>query len=257
MPKILKLLIGFGLLALVFFVWLFTFGIQTWIRGAASDEARKFPGLKLVPVALNNTLESPPTHNTAECSAYLLDLPWTDRQLPDDTKNSRGGCLFSNGQNMIMVHVGGPNDELNHFYVFPALRPINEQKYFGKDPPKTDYQLVKMALAITPDSLKRYGGWGSMERDSKLFDAKKKIVRDTGADDVIFFVATPVFQGFQFSAPESKPSVEVRLYNDQNKVTLQFLTTGKGKPLPQQDINLVMQSVCRDPNAITVSGGKN
>jgi hypothetical protein len=38
---------------------------------------------------------------------------------------------------------------------------------------------------------------------------------------------------------------------------LTFLTTGNGKPLPQQDINLVVQSVHRDPHAITVIGGKD
>jgi hypothetical protein len=256
-PKILKLLIGFGAVAIVFFVWLFTFGFQTWVRGEAVDQARRFPGLKLVPVALNNTLQSPAWGNTGECSAYLFDLPWAGKQIADDTANSRGGCVFSNGKNMITAYVGGPDDERNRFYVVPGLRPLMEQKYFGNDPPKTDYQFVNMVLAITPDSLPRYGGYSVIERDMKLIDEKKKIVRDTGADDVIYSISTPAFQGFQFSAPTGKASVEVRLYNDQNKVLLTFLTTGNGKPLPQQDINLVVQSVRRDPHAITVIGGKN
>lgn len=247
MPKVLKLLIGFGAVALVGCVWLFAFGIQGFIRREAVKETRQIPGLKLVPVALSNTLVSPASGNTGECGGYLLDLPWPEKQLPDTTPPSRGGCVFSNGKNMIIMYVGNPNDEINRFYGVASMRPLMEQKYFGNDAPKSEYELVKRVLASTPDSMPRYGGYTTIERDTKLFEAKKKIMRDTGTDDVIFDVSTPKFQGFQFSAPGAKASVEARLYNDKNRVTLQFMTTGKGKPLSQQDINSVLESVHRDP----------
>jgi hypothetical protein len=247
MPKILKLLIGFGALALVGFVWLFVFGIQAFLRNEAGRESHHMPGLKLVPVALDNTLVSPASGNYGECSGYLIQLPWPEKQLPSTTPPSRGGCVFSNAKNMITVYVGGPNEELNRFYVVPSLRPLMEQKYFGSDPPKNDYQFVKLVLAITPDTLPRYGGYSTIERDTKLFEVKRKIMLDTSPNDGIFNVSTPTFRGFQFNSPGGKASVEARLYNDQNELTLQFLTTGKGTPLPQPDINSVLESVHRDP----------
>ena len=89
MPKILKLLIGFGALALVGFVWLFVFGIQAFLRNEAGRESHHMPGLKLVPVALDNTLVSPASGNYGECSGYLIQLPWPEKQLPSTTPPSR------------------------------------------------------------------------------------------------------------------------------------------------------------------------
>jgi hypothetical protein len=256
-PKILKLLIAFGALALLCVLWLASCGFQMWLRSELNKQAIQFPGLKLTPIPLANTLVSPDSGNEAGCNGYVLDLPWPEKSLPSGEPNRRGACVFSNGQNMVMMYVGAPNEEINRFYGAPSMRPLLEQKYFGADPPRTNYEFVKRVLGVTPNTFPRYGGWMTLERDAKLFEQKKLIVRDTGADDVIYSVSTPSFQGFQFSSPSAKASVEVRLYSDKNKVTLQFLTTGKGKPLPQQDINAVVQSVKRDPRALMVEGGKN
>jgi hypothetical protein len=248
MPKVLKLLIGFGAVALLFFGWLFTFGIQTFVRGEASKLAQKHPGLRLTPVPLANTAVSLPG-NTENCNGYTIQMPWHGKEQPKNDVGGKSGCSFSDGRNIVAMYVGPSEQDLNNFYVIPSMRPLLEQKYFGNDPPKADYDLMKRVLAFTPDSLPRYGRWGEMELDEKLFDAKKTIIYDTGVDDVIYSLSTPAFQGFQFSKPGAKASVEVRLYSDQNKVTLTFLTTGKGTPLPQPDINVVVQSVRRDPNA--------
>jgi hypothetical protein len=254
MPRILKLLLGFGAVAVLLFAWLFTFGMQTWIRGQVAKETKRFPGLALTPVALPNPLPSQSWGNPGACSGYLVDLPWAGTGLTVDGSNGGPHCVFNSARNMIVMIVGRPSDELNRFYVIPSYRALMEQKYFGNDPPKNDYQFLKIVLAITPDSFPRYAGWSEMDLDMKLFQEKTRIMRDTGTDDVIYSISSPPFQGFQFSAPNAKASVEVRLYNDKNKVTLQFLTTGKGTPLPQSDINSVVQSLRRDPNAVVTSG---
>lgn len=248
MPKILKLLIGFGLLALIGVGWVFTFGIQMMMRSEAYKLAQRYPGLKLTPIPLANAAASPPG-NTENCNGYTIQMSWHGKEEPKNNVGGKSGCSFSDGKNIVAMYVGPPNQDLDNFYVIPSMRTLFEQKYFGTDPPKTDYELMKRVLATVPGSLPRHGGWGEIERDQKLYDAKKTIIFDTGVDDVIYSVSTPTFQGFQFSTPGAKASVEVRLYNDQNKVTLTFLTTGKGTPLPQPHINAVVQSVRRDPGA--------
>jgi hypothetical protein len=247
MPKILKLLIAFGAIALLLLAWFGIFGFQTWVRSEANKDAQKRPGMRLTPVPLTNTLVNPPG-NSESCYGYFVRMPWQGKAQPKNDLSGKAGCSFSDGKNIVAMYVGDADEDLNNFYVVPSMRNLLQQKYFGNDPPKTDFDLIQRVLAFTPDALPRHGGWGEIERDTKLLGEKKSIVNDTGVDDVIYSISTPALQGFQFSAPGAKASVEVRLYNDENKVTLTFLTTGKGAPLPQPSINTVVQSVRRDPS---------
>jgi hypothetical protein len=250
MPKILKFLIGLGALVVVAVICFFVFGLPALMRSTTLDQARRNPALRVTPTPLTDTAQNPAPGHTVEFDGFLIDFPWPAQPVPADVRDSNTG-LFTVGKQMITMYASGPGDELARFYVSPVFRQAMEAKYFGDDPPKNDYEFTRRVLAITPESLQRFNFWTEGERDLKLFDEKRNILRDAGGGDGIFSIATPLFRGFQFNTPKSKiASVDVRLYNEREKLYLTFLTQGDAPKATQPDINRIVQSIRRDPNYV-------
>jgi hypothetical protein len=246
MPKILKFLIGLGVVVVICLVTAWLFGVQWFAKWMVGKTASKNPLVRVVPKPLADTSINNAPGTDESYRNYSFEVPWKD--TPKVSNYGAGGSVYSFGPHTVTLYSLRPNGMIESL----KKNPQNQQNIdtlFEGDPPKTDYDFMRRILAITPDTFTWSMNKTEAVRDGTLLFVKTKNVPVEAASG-IFYVTTPEFHGFQYGVPESKETgVEVDLYSDRVLLKFTFRERG-GAPalIPQPDINRVVQSVRRGSN---------
>jgi hypothetical protein len=248
MPKLLKFLIGMGVVAVVCVVVVWVFGAQWLAKWATRKAALRHPVVLVVPKPLADTSTNDAPGTDESFGEYSFEVPWKD--TPKVDIYGAGGTTYSFGPHMITVYRRPPNE------MTAALEknPQNQQNLdnlFEGDRPKTDYELMRRILNVTPGTFTWSMSKIETMRDGMLLALKTNAAPAEGLSGM-FYLKTPEFQGFQFGVPEAKETgVVVDLYGKSALLKFTFRERG-GAPaiISQQDINRIVQSLHSGPNAI-------
>jgi hypothetical protein len=241
MPKILKVLIGLGVAAVVCVVVMWVLGAQWFAKVVSRKAALRHPVVLVVPKPLPDTTINNTPGTDEIFGAYSFEVPW--KEAPKVNEYGNGGSTYAFGERMVTVYQRPPDELIAQLQKNPQNQQ-NLDTLFEGDRPKTDYEFVRRILNVTPDTFTWSMSKMETMRDGMLLALKTSTAPVEGAYG-IFYVTTPEFHGFQYGVPEAKyAGVSVDLYND--NVLLKFtFREGGGTPaiIPQADINRIVQSV--------------
>ncbi len=246
MPKILKFLIGLGVVAFVCAVVAWVIGAQWFARWAVQRTAQRHPIVLVIPKPLADTSIDNAAGTDESFGAYSFETPW--KQTPKVDNYGDGGTTYSFGAHVVTIYQRPPDELISEFH----KNPQNEQNLnnlFEGDPPKTDLEFMRRILNVTPDNFTWSASKLETVRNGTLLALKTTTTPVEGASG-IFFVKTPEFQGFQYGVPEAKETgVSVDLYGKRVLLRFTFRERGGAAAItPQADINRVVQSVRSGPN---------
>jgi hypothetical protein len=115
---------------------------------------------------------------------------------------------------------------------------------FGEDVIKSDYNLERASLDLTPDSLSVFDSRMDSVRKGTLFLLKGVALLPESASGIFLF-ETPEFKGIELGNPESRQKHFVmELFNDDAKFLITFVNPKSGAGnISQEDANRVAQSI--------------
>jgi hypothetical protein len=244
MPKWARVLIGFGIAAVVGGTYLWLFGVQTGIALVVRYKFAPIPGIDKVPVALPDLSVSNIPHKKVSYTGYEVELPWDD---VDEQKNRTIGTIhvsyFRSG-NIFWFSSFPPKTFVNELTKSAKLDPQTLRQVFGEETIQSDYAFFRTMLAVTPRDISPF-----MPRQRAVAESMLLLIKAIAmpkADSGIFSIQTPDFQGFQFENPQIRQSkITDDLYSNDGGVELLFGLgpAGSGPGISQAEINRVVQSI--------------
>lgn len=244
MPKWARILIGFGIVAVVGGLYLWMFGVQTGMALMARYKFAPIPGIDKTPVALPDLSVSNIPHKKVSYSGYELELPWDD---VDEQKNRTIGTIhvsyFQSG-NIFWFSSFPPKNFVNELTKSAKFDPETLRQVFGEETIQSDYAFFRTMLAVTPRGIGPFTPRQRAVAGSMLLLIKA--IAMPKADSGIFAIQAEGFQGFQFENPQSQPfKIVDDLYSSEGGIELMFglKPAGSGPGISQAEINRVIQSI--------------
>jgi hypothetical protein len=257
MPKWMRVLIGFGIAAVMGGLYLWLFGVQTGMALVARYKFAPIPGIEKTPVALPDLSVSNIPHKKVSYSGYELELPWDDI---DEQRNRTIGKIhvsyFQSG-NIFWFSSFPPKTFVNELTKSAKLDPQTLRQVFGEETIQSDYAFFRTMLAVTPRDIGPF-----MPRQRAVAGSMLLLIKAIAmpkADSGIFAIQTPDFQGFQFQNPQSRQSkITDDLYSNDGGVELMFGIgpAGSGPGICQAEINRVIQSIHKVSSSRDEPGAK-
>jgi len=247
-PKVLKILIGIGIVAAIIAVPAIIFFAQIGGIAYAHYFAHGTPSVWVKPIPLTDSAMSPAAGSPLHYAGVTFSVPWTDLNT-DKVKKLDDGVLFGfRSDHGILINNDPPDVMIN------SVRRGTKGKHIFEDfngaPVRTDYEFERALANITPTSFSL-----TMAKQSAIFGnillmEKGATMNRIRASD-IFSVTTPEFVGFQYGRPGSSArAIQIHLFNNIRRVNI---VIGEHETTPpivtQADINLIVQTLRLDPAA--------
>jgi hypothetical protein len=176
---------------------------------------------------------------------YEFEAPWSDID-EGDTKvigKNKVVVVFWSG-NVISFWASPPNELLNGLFADGPMDGKRFGQMFGDDLIKSDYDLKRSLLELTPNDVTLFTPRNEAIRKSALIIMKQMALLP-GSDSGIFLFTTKEFKGIQYGDPRSSPKyLIVELFNDSANLRI---ICGNRMHSPasilQGELNRVTQSV--------------
>lgn len=204
---------------------------------------RKLPEAWETPVPLTDLSIASRPHRESSFCGYQFELPWDD---VDERKSKTVGSIqltAFRSMNGLWFSCFPRKSFVNEVIKNMKLDPVAFGRTYGAAS-ESDYNFYRMMLAVTPGSFTLFTPRQQFGRESSLLVLKAIAMPPT--DSGIFLVQTGRFRGFQFGAPQRRPSkITDELYTDDGGIELIFFQDqhSSAPAISQAEINRVVQSV--------------
>lgn len=240
-------LIGFGIVGLFAYFYLFNLAPSDWTKMALDP---KNPAMWKRPVALPDLAISNASGRKLSYFGWEFEVPWGDL---DPAKSELIGrpprqwqlIYFRSGRAIIFIR--HPADHWSKI-LYPSNATYLDKMYFrwlfGADA-SSDYAFTRAMLETTPDQLTSFTFGTTRGRLTLLLGFKSIALADGDAKSGIFIIHTPHFEGFQYGNPESgQREIDDVLYSKKAEIEFRFWSGPRSKAwISQADINRVIQTL--------------
>jgi len=239
-----RFLAALGVVAMLVAAYIYFFGVQTGATLLARYKYRGIPAAMQTPVPLKDLSVSSIPHRKLSWLGYELELPWDD---VDESKSKTGGRIhltaFRSG-NVFWFSCFPPDEFVKGVMKDTKVDPETFRRTYGDKASQSDYEFIRMMLAVTPRTITPFTSTQQSVRDSTLLLLKAMAVPEAASG--IFSIGVAGRKGYQFGDPGKDPQ-EVRddLYGSDDGVELAFFLKPHGSvpAISQAEINRVLQSL--------------
>ena len=202
----------------------------------AHSAARKNHLLSIVPRPLSDTTVSPARGTTLSAFGYQYEVPWTNIEKtvqPDSISD----VVFTSGEAVAFGDPGAASD------LARLWRSSGADKFLGAEATRSNYQFGSTILSLTPQSFSIWMSSTEANRAITLFRMKE--VYTTGAETGLYSIQTPRYQGFQKGDPKKTRTIELTIYDQQDREYHFLIGTAKDTPLmiTQPEINRIVETL--------------
>jgi hypothetical protein len=249
MPKWARVLIGFGIAAVVAGIYLWFFGVQTGMTLIARYKFGAIPGVWRSPVALTDLSVSNVSHKKVSYFGYEIELPWDD---VDEQREKVGRAIhvaYFHSGNAFWFSIFPPKEFVNGLMKEGKLDPAALRQLFGDKTLQSDYGFYQAMLGVTPKDISPFMPRNRAAAESMLLLIKAIAI--PRAESGIFSIQTPDFHGFQFENPKERPfRITDELYSNDGGIDLIFMLKldGTAPSISQAEINRVIRSIRKNPD---------
>ena len=277
MSKSRRILLIFGIAAVLCLAYLWFFGVATMFALEARYVAWKIPMVKKTPVELPDQSIAQGAGRKLEYFGYEFEVPWEI----DEAKSKELGqynpqprkeqfIAFRSGNRLTVFRIA-PREFVNGFLSMgkavetrcaspdgddeaSALKWLTcdlgaHKALYGEDVLQSDYSFKEGVLKTTPDKIGLLAPRKEAAASAMLL-VIKGIMMSGGSESGIYRIRTGDFRGFQFGDPQSRRPLVLEIYNEEGGFTFIFAhpKNGSEPPITQAEINCVIQSLRKSSN---------
>jgi hypothetical protein len=237
-------------------VYLYFFGVATMFALEARYMGWKLPVVRRIPVELTDVSMSRTPCTKLTYSGYEFEVPWD----LDEEKTRQVGkiqLIALRSGNAILFSITSAGEFVKTFTSSANVSSDDLKKLYGEAAMESDYALHRRILEATPTAITPF----STPRDAisnSMLVLIKGITVPAGANSGIFFIRTPVYQGFQFGDPLKRPrSISIEIYTADGGLGFVFSQKEKSSTpaITQAEINRVIQTAHKITQQPSGAGG--
>ena len=218
--------------------------------------ARKLPPIaRVVPIELKDNTFSSAAGTKLSYLGYDFEVPWSDLDQSktelypkDNPEKSAAVFVFHSGLRLWLKVV--PQREFANLWATDFKTPPRAfDAIFGVGSANSDYVFVNNVYSFSPDKMHHWSGAPSTHIREEMVLIAKSMMLTKAADDGIFHLHTPLFEGFQQGNPnKNRNTVVVDVYAGDDHVEILFLQKDyQNSPgVTQPEINSIIQSLHRN-----------
>jgi hypothetical protein len=240
MSKPLRILIGLGIVAIVYGAYLF-FGVQTFLIW----EARQEPLVWITPVQLLDSSISKAPGKQLSYFGYVFEVPWDDiDQERTKVIGTNNAIIVFRSGNVLSFWSDPPKGLMSILQGTGKIDQKVLRQVFGNEPAQSDYGLERTILDITPADFSLLTPKRLAIQQGMLFSMKTTIL-PRGSESGVFLINTNEFKGFQYGRPQNPPKpLIVKLFKSDGTVDIFFGQKLEGSTaISQADVNRVVQTL--------------
>jgi hypothetical protein len=244
MPKWARVLVGFGIAAVVGGIYLWLFGFQTGMSLLARYKYGAIPGAQKRPVALPDLSISSVPHPKMSHFGYELEMPWDDIDEAREKNYAQVHISCFHSGNCFWLSVFPPKEFVNEIIKLGNIGPEQFRQMYGDDAVHSDYAFYRVMLNVIPSDISPFMSRSAAARESLLL--VQKAIAIPPAESGIYLIETPSLKGFQYEDPKSRPRrISDTLYSDDAGMDVIFFLNRDGitPSISQAEINRVIQSI--------------
>ena len=254
MAKWVRVLVGFGVLLVACATYIWFFGVQTYSVWEIHRAARENPAYRIRPVPLANLSLSQTAGTKLAYLGYEFEVPWDDidrEKTRVPLQDKVAVIMFRSGKGILFWR-HPPNEFVDAMLLDPASNRNTIVQVLGEDTIRSDYNLERAALDVTPDSLSIFDSRRESVRKGTLFLMKGPALLPESASGIFLF-DTPEFKGIQYGVPQnSQKHFGMELFSDDAKFMITFVNPASGTgSISQEEANRVVQSLHKVGNQIS------
>lgn len=249
MSKSRRVLLIFGIAAVLCLAYLWFFGVATMFALEARYVAWKIPMVKKTPVELPDQSIAQGAGGKLDYFGYEFEVPWE----MDEAKSKKVGDMqlvaFRSGNTLLVSRIA-PKEFVNDFLSTGKGGPAGMKALYGDDVFESDYLLKERIFETTPDKVGLFTPRKEAVGSAMLL-LIKGIMIPSGGESGVYRIRTGDFRGFQFGDPRSRPrSLDLEIHNEEGGFGFIFAQQQNGSEpsITQAEINCVIQSLRKSSN---------
>lgn len=207
-------------------------------------QARKMPGVKVVPRPLQDFSLSDSPVTTLSYFGYAFEVPWTTTYKQRASEKGDLVLLdFASGQNLLFLVPGNNDGLLAEISNDPQLHMQNLRFVFGELVNRSPYDQYATLVETTPQSIRAFGLRSEAVRGMALLTIKA-IAITPNPETGIFSFNLPDKRGFQIGDPHRTTRVGLEVFDLGGRhLEIFFGTANEKARISQQDVNRVLTSL--------------
>ena len=228
-------------------IYLYFFGLQTFVSVEARFVARKMPVVNRVPVELQDLSISQAPGKKLAYFGYEFEIPWDDiDEAKSRTVGENKAIIFFKSGNALSMVINPPRQFVNKVFSSGNINQKTFRDIYGDDALQSDYAFCHIMLETTPDKITPFiSRRDAVSRAMLLLWKGISVPKSAGSG--VFTVRTGEFTGFQYGHPPNPDGVSIELFADNGSLDFVFdqKMIGPTVVISQPDVNRVLRTLRR------------